>query len=232
MKLPGTARKYLLQYPLWRFRPPRPVKQAPVQLIGSDYGGYYVNPCSLDRNSIVYSLGVGEDITFDLALIQTYGLTVHAFDPTPKVSAWIQTQLLPEQFHFHDIGISDFEGEVEFHLPRREDFVSHSIVKSSQYSAQSIRVPMTRLSSAMRKLGHSQIDLLKMDIEGAEYGVLRDIVAERIGVRQICVEFHHRLSSTGTARTKYAVTMLKSYGLQLVHVCPRLELFTFLNCTG
>jgi len=37
--------------------------------------------------AVVYSLGIGEDISFDLALIEKYGARVHAFDPTPKVNA-------------------------------------------------------------------------------------------------------------------------------------------------
>jgi len=39
-------------------------------------------PALLNEQSIVYSLGVGDLIDFDLDLINDYGLTVHAFDPT------------------------------------------------------------------------------------------------------------------------------------------------------
>ena len=34
-----------------------------------------------------------------------------------------------------------------------------------------------RLPSIMRMLGHSQLDMLKMDIEGAEYGVIADLLS-------------------------------------------------------
>ena len=47
-------------------------------------------PSLLNEQSIVYSLGVGDLIDFDLDLINDYGLTVHAFDPTPFAEEWVQ----------------------------------------------------------------------------------------------------------------------------------------------
>ena len=46
----------------------------------------------LDANSVVYSLGVGDTIDFDLDLIQRFGVTVYAFDPTPYAKDWVTTQ--------------------------------------------------------------------------------------------------------------------------------------------
>jgi FkbM family methyltransferase len=229
MKLRRAAKRYLIQYPQWGFRFPRPTAYRSLQLVGSEYGGYYLDASQLDSNSVVYSLGVGDDISFDLALIQQFGVTVHAFDPTPQVNDWLTAQHLPDKFQFHRAGIADFDGETDFYLPPRSDFISHSIIHANQYSALSIRVPMIRLSSAMSKLGHSQVDVLKMDIEGAEFAVVEDLVRGHLRVRQICLEFHHRLSSLGTAKTKSAIALLEGFGMQLIHVCPRMEVFTFVS---
>jgi len=49
----------------------------------------------------------------------------------------------------------------------------------------------------MRELRHASIDLLKMDIEGAEYDVLADMISQRIPVKQLLVEFHHRWPQIG-----------------------------------
>lgn len=38
---------------------------------GNGYGGFYVNPDLLNSSSIVYSIGIGEDISFDLDVIKT-----------------------------------------------------------------------------------------------------------------------------------------------------------------
>jgi FkbM family methyltransferase len=174
-------------------------------------------------------LGVGEDISFDLALIERFGVHVHAFDPTPRVREWLGSQSVPERFHFHDVGIADFDGEVDFHLPPRKDFVSHSIVPAREYSTETIRVPVIRLRSAMQRLSHDRIDLLKLDIEGAEYRVIEDFLSESTPVEQILIEFHHRLSSVGTRKTRRALQLLESRGMKISYACPRFQDFTLVR---
>jgi FkbM family methyltransferase len=229
LKLYSTFRKYLRVYPAWWFAPPRVQVSRGVEKIGSDYGGYFLDPSLMGPDAVVYSLGVGEDISFDLALIERFGLTVYGFDPTPKVKTWLASQSLPLQFHFLKVGIADFDGEAVFYLPPRQDYISHSLIRARQYSRESIRVPMIRMATAMRQLGHTRINVLKMDIEGAEYGVIENLVQERIPVEQILVEFHHRLSSIGVEKTRRAIALLREYGLEIAHICPRAEVFTFLK---
>ena len=64
----------------------------------------------------------------------------------------------------------------------------------------------------MSDLGHGHIDLLKMDIEGAEYQVVDDICRSGIRPKQILVEFHHRFSNVGIAKTKNAINRLRNIG--------------------
>ncbi len=45
----------------------------------------------------------------------------------------------------------------------------------------------------MKKLGHKQIDLLKMDIEGSEFMALPDILNSKIIFDQLCIETHPRI---------------------------------------
>ena len=42
--------------------------------LGSDYGGWDVVTTNMDTHSIVYSLGVGKDASFDIALIEKFDL--------------------------------------------------------------------------------------------------------------------------------------------------------------
>jgi FkbM family methyltransferase len=224
-----NLRKYVRSYPEWNFAPPRVQIHCPLQMIGTDYGGYAIDSSEIRENTIVYSLGVGEDISWDLALIQMFGVTIHAFDPTPRVKDWLAPQTLPERFHFHQTGIADFDGEADFYLPPRRDYISHSMLRAREYSRNSIRVPMQRLGTVMQLLGHSRIDILKLDIEGAEYAVLQDLVKQDIPVSQILVEFHHRLSSVGIGQTKRVLSLLEGYGMRIAYVCPRVEVFTLVR---
>lgn len=229
MTLKAQLQKYLRTYPEWRFAPPRVQVDRILGKMGSDYGGYFVDDSLIGPESIVYSLGVGRDITFDLTLIRRFGLTIHAYDPTPGAKVWLASQSLPEQFVFHGVGIADFDGQAKFYLPSRPDLISHSIIHARQYSEESILAPMMRLGSVMNRLGHTRIDVLKMDIEGAEYGVLEDIARGKIPVGQILVEFHHRLSSIGRDKTRRALYLLADCGMKIAYVCPRAEIFTLVR---
>ncbi len=229
MSISPLLRKYLKTYPQWRFRPPRVQVLRKLKEVGSNYGGYFLDLSIIPRNPVIYSLGVGKDISFDLSIIAQYGFTIHAFDPTPGVKTWLESESLPEQFRFHAAGIADFDGEADFHLPPRPDFISHSLVGARQFSEDSVRLPVMTLATAMHALGHERIDVLKMDIEGAEYGVFADLIQRKIHVGQVLVEFHHRFSSTGIDKTKSVISALNEYGLEICYICPRMEVFTFVS---
>jgi FkbM family methyltransferase len=225
----STLRNCFRTYPEWRFAPPRAQLNRNLEQFGSADGRYRLDASCLLPGATVYSLGIGEDISFDLSLIERLGVDVEAFDPTPKVKRWLAMQSLPPQFHFHEAGIAGHDGEETFYVPPRKDWVSHSVVHARQFGRDSVRFPVMRLSTAMNVQGHTRLDLLKMDIEGAEYGVIEQIVREKIPVTQLLVEFHHRLSSLGTDKTRAALAQLAEYGMKISYVCPRKEVFALVR---
>lgn len=229
MNFSSQLRHSLRVYPSWGFAPPRVQRHGDMEQFGSEYGGYSLDGSLLHNDSIVYSIGVGEDISFDLSLIERFGVSIEAFDPTPRVASWLATQSLPLQFHFHAVGIAACDGEEVFHLPPRADWVSHSVLSARQFSRAAVRLPVMRLATAMRRQNHRRIDVLKMDIEGAEYAVIEEIVRGKIPVTQLLIEFHHRLSSVGTSKTRSALALLESYGMKISAICPRKEVFTLVQ---
>jgi hypothetical protein len=78
-----------------------------------------------------------------------------------------------------------------------------------------------RLSSLMAELGHDRIDVLKMDIEGGEYGAIDDFLAAGVRPGQVLVEFHHNLPGVPFARTLGAIHSLEGAGYRLFHVSRR-----------
>ena len=195
--------------------------------LGNAGACWCVCPQGLSASSVVYSAGVGEDISFDLALIQCFGVQVHAFDPTPQSIEWLQNQRVPPEFVSHAYGVAGFDGRCAFLPPENPTHVSHTIVKRES-SRPAIEVPVQRLGTLMKMLGHNHIDLLKMDIEGAEYGVLTDMLACRIPVKQMLVEFHHRWPRIGVEKTKQATRALNAAGYRIFNVSPSGEEYSFL----
>ena len=63
-------------------------------------GGFYLAQKSIEKSSIVYSIGIGEDISFDIELMDTYGCNIFAFDPTPKSVLWVKENVTSPNFFF------------------------------------------------------------------------------------------------------------------------------------
>ncbi|MER8595864.1 FkbM family methyltransferase [Mesorhizobium sp. M1182] len=196
---------------------------------GSGYGGWDVAGGILDKESIVYSFGVGEDASFDIGLMHRFGMDVHAFDPTPKSIAWVRGQAFPVQFKLHEYGLADFDGDILFKPPENPSHVSHTILERPQTDAQSVSLPVKRLSTIMRELGHKRIDLMKMDIEGAEYCVIEDLGRTDVRPKQLLVEFHHRFPAVGAQKSLDAIAKLKALGYGLFSVSPTGEEYSFLH---
>lgn len=195
--------------------------------LGNDHACWSICPGLLSGKSIVYSLGVGEDISFDLEVIRGFGCQVFAFDPTPRVVHWIATQSLPTEFKFHALGVAGCDGISHFTPPANPAHVSHTLLQRGTSPAV-IKLPVRRLITIMQEFGHTQIDLLKMDIEGAEYEVIADLLAERIRVKQLLVEFHHRWHEVGIMKTKKAIQALNDAGYLIFDVSSTGEEYSFL----
>lgn len=158
-----------------------------IARLGSDYGGHSVDLSLLNDKSIVYSVGIGNDNSFDESVIRYTGCKVYAFDPTTKAVEWIKQQPKLNNFFFYDLGLSNFNGIAKFAPPKEKAWVSFSEKEDG-----TVTFPVKKLSTIMDRLNHKKIDCLKMDIEGSEYGVLKDIIEEKIKITQICLEFHNK----------------------------------------
>ncbi len=195
---------------------------------GSRYGGWDVVVTSLSKNSVVYSFGIGEDASFDIALIERFGMDVYAFDPTPRSIAWVSSQVLPSQFILFEYGIADFDGNIYFNPPEDPAHVSYTILTRPKTESKRISAPVKRLTTIMKELKHTEIDLLKMDIEGAEYRVVDDIDTSGIRPKQLLVEFHHRFQGVGVQKSRNAIAKLKAMGYGLFSVSDTGEEYSFL----
>jgi len=196
-------------------------------LLGNRDSSWCVCPQGISKNSVVYCFGVGEEISFDLSLIDRFGVEIHAFDPTPRSILWLQRQAVPDAFIFHPYGVADFDGVCSFQPPQNAEHVSHTILARNS-TTPALRAQVHRIETIMSMLGHQDIHLLKMDIEGAEYSVLVDLLSSGLRPQQILVEFHHRWKEVGVSKTKTALTLLHRAGYRIFHVSPSGEEYSFL----
>lgn len=204
-----------------------------LEKIGTNYGGWITPIDLIKKQSICYCVGIGEDISFDLGIIRRFGCQVYGFDPMPRAKLHVQKHAENvNEFHFFDNGLWDKDEVVKLYAHSNPASTSYSIVnlhKTDKYFIAQGK----RLSTIMNELGHKRIDLLKIDIEGAEYKVIESIIEDRLDIGMILVEydeFHSKLYEGYLDRIKNSVSQLQNYGYTLVALKPKCD-YTFVKNT-
>ena len=196
-------------------RHPPPPTALGLEKIGSGYGGWIVPTAAVRSTWTCYCAGVGEDITFDLGLIERFGCTVFAFDPTPRAVAHVEAVAAGQpRFGFLPVGLWSEDTTLRFFAPRNPAHVSHSVV-NLQRTREFFDAPCRSLPSLMQELGHDAIDLLKLDIEGAEHEVVRSMLEHAIRPTVVCMEIDQPVKPLAFWRT---VRRIRQAGYALVAV--------------
>lgn len=214
----------------------------PFEVFGRATSGYAVCPLRLSAESVVYSCGIGKDVSFDMDLINRYGLDVFAFDPTPQSRQFVERFVSDKRFRFFSFGVSVKDGEELFRelKPKTPDYSPSSSLSVGSDVGKLLSVKT--LSTIMKDLNHNKIDLLKLDIEGAEYDVLRDLLIKNIDVEQIVFEMHPILlnlslrkwgfSRIGLMRSQELLHLLESKGYRAFYQSERGTEFSFIKVRG
>jgi FkbM family methyltransferase len=203
-----------------------PVSCKTSALYGGDHG-WVVDESLLNRESVIYSVGVGSNIDFDLELINSFGATVHAFDPTPRSIEWVKNQQLPKHFIFHPFGLSAENGHMDFFPPAKASSTHFSPIDRYGDTNNIVRAPVKDIDTIASELKHKEIDLLKMDIEGAEYEVIEALPKNRVAINQILIEFHHMYKGVPISKTVDAISTLSNLGFELFNISQRTYEFSF-----
>jgi phosphoribosylaminoimidazole carboxylase (NCAIR synthetase) len=83
------------------------------------------------------------------------------------------------------------------------------------------------LAEILNQQARSGCDVLKMDIEGAEYEVLEQLCGsgEIRKAGQVLIEFHHKVTEHTLEDTRLAVAQMQRNGFRLMHTEGRNYIF-------
>mgnify|MGYP001567558931 CR=1 FL=1 len=207
------------------------------QRLGTRYGGWWLFTPAISTDAFLVDCGLGRDISFPTAFLGRFGGRVIGVDPNPTAIEYCRRHC-PEgmeiraQAMWAEAGIT-----MSFHLPRPAaqlprgaDGVSGSLLASHSYAGESVLpVCTTSVAEILASAGRLECDVLKLDIEGAEYRVLDALCSsgEIRRARQVLVEFHHDHTDHPLQDTLDRVAKLESGGFRLAHVENRN--YTFLR---
>lgn len=218
--------------------------------LGSKYHGYWIPEGFLNKSSVCYCVGAGDDISFDTEIKTRYQSQVYIFDPT--AASLEHFQLLKElsknnntlptvsqdanyQYHisfneleeicFIEEGVWSEKTVLKFFDPELDNYVSHSVYLFKN-SKKVIELPVNSIKNFMAQFGHQSIDLVKLEIEGAEYTVIDSILKDKADVKMILVEFDEIFHARGfkhLLRIRQCCNQLKKAGYVLVHSTSSLK---------
>ena len=78
------------------------------------FGNYKFLPDNISQNSIIYSCGIGENISFDKAVSETFDCEVFMFDSTEE-SKKFMSSVTDQKLKFFNIGIWNTDGDIKFY---------------------------------------------------------------------------------------------------------------------
>lgn len=211
--------------------------------LGTVYGGWGLpKNLGLTAQSVCYMAGAGEDISFDCAIAKQFKCKIRIIDPTPRAIRHFQElqravyearsfpingslsdnyNLSPADLQllsFLPFGLSDQDSKQRFFFPKNPAHVSCSIV-NLQKTEDYFEAQCHRLSTLMSAQNDSVIDLLKINIEGAEYSVLTDLLNNDLLPRILLVVFdegHTPMDEMANDRIADQIARLCQAGMRCV----------------
>eukprot|EP00978_Attheya_sp_CCMP212_P038399 scaffold190079_cov49-Attheya_sp.AAC.1 len=214
----------------WDAKPVVPTKSDRLRTVnkvalGSTYGEWTYDASRLNSKSIVYSVGVGLDTTWDEALLRRHpGLRIWAFDPTPGAAKHVirkrhssdpnEDILLRDRFHFTPEGLTAKE-DVHVEKFTKPLDPAHISMKEGEFSGLGdvIEVNVSTLKHWLEQFNREHFDILKMDIEGTEYDVLEKCLEDDFfPFDQLLLEWHGLEKSETVSRRETILDALTNKG--------------------
>ena len=150
---------------------------------------------------ICYSVGVGEDIDFERRLSGRCSARQWLFDPTPRAIRFMaDPRNAVKDAQFVPVGIWKENCAMTFHAPAEAAHVSHSIVVDSGSASKGFVAECRTIESVMRQNGHDRIDLLKLNVEGAEDAILQGVLDAGIRPTTILVTWEGKAALSKAVR--------------------------------
>lgn len=216
--------------------------------LGTQYGGWALVDSDKLQNSVILSCGLGEDGSFDIEFAAKYNAKVIIVDPTPRAikhfadirsriglnrevayldsgsqsaKAYDLSNVSEAQLILCEKALWDTEKKLRFYTPPDPAHVSHSIVNfQNDYASNTpyIDVESITIDGLLKEYDIAQLELIKLDIEGAEVEVLLDMIKKEIYPHQILVEYDEltKPSKKAKSRIESVHAALMQAGYQLI----------------
>lgn len=228
--------------------------------LGTKYGGWTFVESDELNNAVIICCGLGEDASFDIEFASKYNAKIVIVDPTPRaiqhfngiisrvgmeksseynhsgcesIDSYDLRSLSKNQLQLCDKALWDQVDTLRFYSPPNPSHVSHSVLNfQNNYAIDTpyISVKSITIDQLMNDYKIDVIDLLKLDIEGAEIEVIIDMLQKRIFPKQVLVEYDELSTPSRKSKDRIELAHDALVGSGYILLCKDGINFTYLYC--
>jgi FkbM family methyltransferase len=142
---------------------------------------------------------------------------VHSFEPDPDTFRWLAgntTQNGLRNVHLNQLALCDETSTKELFLATAQDVGSNSLSEPFNYSGKKFTVRCTTVNEYIKAKNIERIDVMKMDIEGAEYAALigASEILQGKDKPTLIIEFEERRQQAFGSSCRKLAELLKNNG--------------------
>ncbi len=179
--------------------------------------GHSFLPGLLSSSPVVLDLGANRG-DFTSVFVERYGARVIAVEPNPALSAGLAARGAAEVVR---AAVAPQAGTVAFAVDANDE--SSTIMEPGSGSRpQEIEVEAVTLTDLLRRSACDRIDLVKLDIEGAEILALGSVdSAELQRIDQLTIEFHDSQGFTPPTEIRETCRAMRAAGFDPIRMSVR-----------
>jgi FkbM family methyltransferase len=182
----------------------KPILKASIE----NHRGHTVLGFAANTSPLVVDCGAHKG-EFAQSVVAAWRAQCHSIEASPVL---FETLILPEGAKGYNFAVSGEDGEMIFTISDNPE-ASHIGAASRSGDVQEITVPARSLAGFLDSLGEEDIDLLKLDIEGAEIAALDSLTGRHLArIGQITAEFHDFCGYVNSEQVDAVIARFKAAG--------------------
>lgn len=152
-------------------------------------------------------------------------IKIYAFEPVPSIfqtlTQNIDTNRLNSSYSCHNVGIAETSGELLFDIDTDNSGMGH-LSTSENPDGRQIRVKTIRLSDFRQEHGAEKVNLVKIDVEGAEMLVLKsdEALFQSPDAPMITIEIIDEFLKRFGTSAEAVIKQLRAWGYSLKYLAP------------
>jgi len=193
-----------------------------IKYLGNEYGGWKIDLDLINDGDTIVCGGLGEDMSFEEELIKYKNVFIVEIDPTEKSHVFFEKKSIKNSKLIKKAIESKHTSIVKIFKNKVPNYVSESANNTHGYASNIFYESEVISIEEIKKIYNPSF--IKLDIEGSEYNVIEDCV----GIKQICVEFHHHcLNNKKIEDTLFIVDKFLKNGYEIIDNRNNFQEITF-----